>query len=189
MPRKKAFTLFCVAGVLLCGACGLTFREPPRQMHHFVDMRTVRVEVSNNTATHEIDSAALKAAVIREINASRKRTPLRAVADGDADCTLKLNVAKEEEYLADAQSKPVESENDALSWQFHGVISAELKSKDGRTLWSNQDWHTSHTVAVVWMKGKTPTPGWQDAKFRSAFFANNFIRDTASQFVYELLAQ
>ena len=189
MFGKKAFTLFCVVGVLLCGACGLIFREPPRPMHHFVDMRTVRVEVSNRTETHEIDPVAMKAAVIRAINASKKRTPLRAVADGDADCTLTLDVTKEEEYLANLQSKPVDSENDADWWQFHALIAAELKSKDGLTLWSNQNWSSRHEFTVSEMKKKTLTPGWHDAKFRSVFFAKDFVPDIAAQFVYDLLVQ
>jgi hypothetical protein len=189
MFGKKAFTLLCVVGVLLCGACGLFFREPPASMHHFVDMRTVRVEVSNNTATHEIDPVAMKAAVIRAINASKKRTPLRAVADGDADGTLTLDVAKEEEYLANFQSQPVDSENDAAMWRFHAVISGELKSKDGLTLWSNQNWPSWRGFSVTEMKKRTPTPGWHDAKFRSVFFTKDFVPDIASQFVYELLSQ
>src|SRR5579863_5365054 len=134
MIEKKLLTLVCAVGVLGCGACGLLFREPPPpppRMQLFIDVRTVRVEVFNHTATHGIDPAALKAAVIRQINLSRKRTPLRAIAEGEADCVLTLDVVEEEQYLAGASGERVDSEQDALEWQFHAVMSAALTGKMG----------------------------------------------------------
>jgi hypothetical protein len=149
----------------------------------------VRVEVFNNTQTRQIVPSVLQGAIVRDLNSAQKRTPLRALTEGDADCTLTVVVDKEFEYLTDGYSKRVDSEHDAVFWRFHAVFNARLVGKDGRVLWSDPSRDLWQRRSVSEMRKASATPGWTDPAFRQAFFSRDFISGPASQLVYELLTK
>src|SRR5579863_7606513 len=116
MLKRKLLALACLAGILVCGACGLIFREPPPPpppMTLFIGVRTVRVEVANKTATHQMDTGSLRDTLVRVINAQKGRTRLQATTAGDADCVLSLIVLDEDEREIWTDPK-----QDAAMWRF-----------------------------------------------------------------------
>jgi hypothetical protein len=79
MLNKKLLTLACAAGILVCGACGMFDRPLPPPMRLFVGIHTVRVVVTNKSATHQIDADGVQQAIIKELNMPSNQTHMRAV--------------------------------------------------------------------------------------------------------------
>jgi hypothetical protein len=159
-------------------------------MRLFAGMRTIRIEVSSQAPTHHLDSVALQSAVIRQMNAARKRRPLLAVASGDTDCTLTLTVVREEEYqtlFPDPRTARADSDADAQWWQFHAVMLAELTDKDKRLLWADHSRSVWWRMPVLEEERTGGHGGWDDSEFRARFFANGFFSGVASGLVHELL--
>jgi hypothetical protein len=160
MFRRQLLTLVCVAGILVCGACGLMFREPPPPMTLFVGVHTVRVEVTDKTATHQVDTDSLRDALVREINGQKGRIRLEAIGAGDADCVLSLNVLDE-----DGREVWTDPRQDAALWRFQAKFAAKLTGKEGQILWS-VPWPTSEQFEFRDIQKKKITPGWEDPGLR-----------------------
>jgi len=158
-------------------------------MQLFAGMRTVRVEVGNKTRTRHLDPVALQEAIIRELNSSRKRTPLRAVAAGNADCVLTLQVEDEREAQLNSQLFRAERERDIAWWEYYADFSEQLTSRGGRVLWTQEPWTACHGESAEAMKKKRVAGDWNNAEFRQAFFSQRYYSDLASQFVQNLLSK
>jgi hypothetical protein len=164
MLKRKLLTIACVAGILVCGACGLFIREPPPPMTLFVGVRTVRVAVTNKSTTHQIDLDAVRQAIIKELNSPFHQSHMLAVAEGDADCTLNLEILDE-----DARESIQDPKRDGALWNFKALISAKLERKDGRQLWTRTHWPFESTYGFYHLHGKTITNGWIEPGFRKEF--------------------
>ena len=162
MFKRQLVTLACVVGILVCGACGLMFEPSPTPppMTRFVGIHTVRVEVTNQTATHQLDTESLRDALIREINAQKGRIRLEAVSAGDADCVLSLNVLDE-----DGREVWTDPKQDSALWQFQAKFDVKLTGKKGQILWS-VPWPSSHQFQFRDIQKKNITPGWGDPGLR-----------------------
>jgi hypothetical protein len=179
MFKRQLLTLACVAGILVCGACGLMFREPPPRMTLFVGVHTMQVVVTNTSATHQLDPGGIQQALIRGFNLSTNRTHFTASTDGDADCMLSLNIVEE-----DAHEQKAWAGADGADWVFHAVISAKLVDKDGRVLWAKPDWSFRNVYNFEHIQQRKITPGWNEPEFLKQFdvyLASNFVVDILSK--------
>jgi hypothetical protein len=166
MLDKKLLTVACVAGILVCGACGMFDREPPPPMTLFVGVHTVRVVVTNTSSTHQIDVDALRQAVVNEFNNPSHQSHMLAVAEGDADCTLSLDIVDE-----DARESFEDPKKDGAVWQFKALIDTKLTGRDGKQLWAVARRPIESTYGFYHLHGKTITDGWSDRGFRKEFDA------------------
>ena len=180
MLKWKLLTAASVLVILLCGACGLLFYEPPPKppMTLFVGVQTVRVEVTNKSTTHRMDTDSLRDALVRAIDAEKGKTRLRATIVGDADCVLILDLLDE-----DAREVWTDPRQDAEVWQFQAKFYVKLTSKQGQVLWG-APWYTSEKFEFRKIQEKKITPGWSDASLRN-FLSSNW----ASALVYKLVSQ
>ena len=147
----------------------------------------MRVEVANKTVTHSLDPDALKTEIVREINSHSKPVPLQAVADGDADCVLTLDIVKEDGYQIDAKYQRVYSDEKAVRLGFQATVSAQLTSRNGQVRWSDPSWKLWQGASLSEMKRKRVSLAWDDPGFRAAFFTRQFFSETALRFVVDLL--
>ena len=153
------------------------YREPLPRMTLFVGVHTMRVVVTNTSATHQLDPGGIQQALIRGFNSSTNRTHFTASADGDTDCTLSLNILEE-----DAREQKAWAGADGADWLFHAVISVKLVNKDGRVLWDKPDWSISHYWVFEHIQQNRITPGWNEPEF-----LKQFDTDLVSNFVVDIL--
>jgi hypothetical protein len=154
-------------------------REPPPPMTLFVGVHTVRVVVTNTSETHQIDVNALRQAVVNEFNKPSHQSHMLAVAEGDADCALTLDIVAE-----DAHAHNRDGKRDGVVFEFSALINAKLTRKDGQTLWADPHWPIHDLYPFDHLHGKTITDGWTGPGALKAF-------DTglASRLVYEILSK
>jgi hypothetical protein len=179
MLNKKLLTLACAVGILVCGACGMFDRPLPPPMTLFVGIHTVRVVVTNKSATHQIDADGVQQAIIKELNMPSNQTHMRAVPDGDADCTLSLDILDE-----DARKSIQDPQRDGALWSFRALFSTKLTGKDGKPLWAKTKWPYESNFGFYRLHGRDITNAWTEPAFRK-----EFNESLASQLVEELLSK
>jgi hypothetical protein len=141
-------------------------REPPPPMTLFVGVHTVRVVVTDTSATHQVDVDALRQAVVNEFNNASHQSHMLAVAEGDADSTLSLDIVEE-----DARESVDNPKRDGADWEFKALIDTKLAGRDGKQLWSATRWPFDSTYGFYHLHGRTITNGWSDPGFRKEFDA------------------
>jgi hypothetical protein len=166
MLNRKLLTVACVVGILVCGACGMFVREPPPPMTLFVGVHTVRVVVTNTSSTHQIDVDALRQAVVNEFNKPSHQSHMVAVAEGDADCTLSLDIVEE-----DARKSVEDPKLDGASWEFKALTDTKLVGRDGKQLWAETKWPNESSYGFYHLHGRTITNAWSERGFRKEFDA------------------
>jgi hypothetical protein len=177
MVKRRLLTIACVTGILAFGACGMFDRQPPPPMTLFVGVHTVRVVVTDSSATHQIDVNGLREAVVKELNAPSNQTHFRAVTEGDADCTLTLDIVSE-----DARAHIQDMQKDGALWNFKALISTTLRRTDGQQLWTKANWPVESTYGFYHLHGREIGNAWIEPGFRKGFNAR-----VSSQLVGELL--
>jgi hypothetical protein len=166
MLDKKLLTVACVVGIVVCGACGMFEREAPPPMTLFVGVHTVRVVVTNTSKTHQIEADAVRQAVVKEFNKPSHQSHMLAVAEGDADCTLSLDIVEE-----DARKGVEDPKGDGASWEFKALIDTKLAGRDGKQLWAVTKWPIDSTYGFYHLHGRTITNAWSERGFRNEFDA------------------
>jgi hypothetical protein len=182
MLKRKLLTLACVAGVLICGACGMMFREPapPKPpMTLFVGIHTVRVVVTNSSATRYLDSGLIQREIVSQLNLPTNQSHLRAVIEGDADGTLSLDVVQE-----DAQEDGEDANQTGDHWLFHAVAAVKLTNRTGQVLRAESRWNAWHPVVFNEFQQRNFTPGWSDPAIRTEF-AVLLARQLAHQIAFQ----
>jgi len=166
MVKRRLITVGCVAGILAFGACGMFYREPPPPMTLFVGVHTVRVVVTDSSAAHQMDVNAFRAAVLKELNAPSHQTHFLAVSEGDADCTLTVNIVDE-----DAHRRDQDAQKDGGLWNFKVLISLTLNARDGRQLWTKANWPAELSYGSPHLRGAEVGNPWAEPGFRKDFDA------------------
>jgi hypothetical protein len=182
MLRKKLLTLACVLAILAFGGCIFIPSGPPKAPRiEFNGIRTIQVDVANNSESHHIDPAQLARAVVKSINSDASATgikgqlPQAQQAQPQAatpDAVLKITVLSESATLA-----PVTKLEKNPYWTFQFRISTTLTKSDGEVVWSrtNADFPNVRTYAR-----KDPPEGWQNPAL---------LRDITSRLGTDLLVR
>ena len=137
--QKQAVTLAGAIGILACGACfGPSNYKPPPPPPIQIDLRgihTVRVEVTDISESHHIDTAALAKRTYQVLNAYSKDTGVAAVEQRKpANATLNITLL---DVLVVPDTPPTGT--DVRRWSIQLRYSASLTSHDGVVLWSKSD--------------------------------------------------
>jgi len=148
-------------------------------MSLFVGAQTIRIVVADTSATHQVDTEALRQALIRNFAAPSNHAPLRTPTEGNADRTLSLEIIDEDGHETKAYPSV-----DGAAWQFQVVISASLTNREGQLLWTNPSWPFSHRHFLRGIHQREVIPGWSDPGFRKQFDA-----DLASRLVYKIISR
>jgi hypothetical protein len=139
MLEKKLLTLASAAAILACGACFLPplpshQPPPPRVRTVLEDLRSIRVTVKNNSATHHLDPAELAAQAASAINWQTGHHGAHAFVDNagaNADAVLEIVVEKE------TVEQDVPGRAPRTRWITYLIEdSATLTRPDGELLWS-----------------------------------------------------
>jgi hypothetical protein len=179
MLKKQLITAACVVGTLVCGGCGLLFREPPPQLPKrlFAGTHTLRVQVSNSSPTHGIDVDSMREALVKELRAPSNRSRVLVVTEGDADTTLNIDVVSE-----DARPFIQDPKRDGARWSFRVLITARLTDRQGKQLWVRTHWPIELSHGFYHLNGREITNAWTVPGFRKEL--NEIV---SSQLVDELL--
>jgi len=140
MLEKKLVTLVCAAGILACGACFLPplpqhRPQPPQVQLDLQGVQSIRVEVTNNSASHHLDSSELAQAIANSINWRTKETGVNAHVQKEAgDAVLAIAVLSEM-----ATPGPILANGGTVRWTFDVKTSASLTKLNGQTIWHSSE--------------------------------------------------
>lgn len=139
MLEKKLVTLVCAVGILACGACflpPLPQHRPPPPPPPILDLQgiqSIRVEVTNNSASRHLDPSGLAQAVANAINWRTKDHGVSAHVQkeaGDGDAVLAVTV------LSETATPETTAKNSGLTrWSFLVGTSASLTKLNGQRVW------------------------------------------------------
>ncbi len=144
MLEKKLITLGCAVGILACGACFL----PPLPQHEpmpppvrldLQGIRRIRVEVTNESQSHDLDPNALANWIEIRIDSQARRAGVKTFsqrdhASVDADAVLKVAVLDESALPVRMRSNGSDED-----WNFQVNISGVLTKKNGQVVWRETD--------------------------------------------------
>jgi hypothetical protein len=140
MLEKKLVTLAAVAGILLCGGCIFipSGSEPPAPppLIDLQGVHRVEVEVTESSAAHHVEPAALARTVADTINWKTKGNGIKAVAPktpGKADAVLQITILDESAVPLAKQTA------DYARFTFHFKVSAKLTGQDGKVIWEEKN--------------------------------------------------
>jgi len=181
--QKQALTVACAIGILACGACfGPSNYKPPPPPPIQIDLRgihTVRVEVTDISESHPIDTAALANRMYQVLNAYRNDTGVAAVEQGKpADATLKITLV---DVLVVAETPPAGA--NVRSWSIQLRYSASLTSHDGVVLWSKSDF--SNKFSGTGNTAENAEAFWQRASASYPWINNTLSVQIVRQMYYE----
>ena len=161
MLSKKLVTLGGALGILACGACFV----PPQRPYHpppappppasLRGIRTIAVQVSNDSESRHLPAAELAAMVARNIGLLGSEPHITATTDGAADPDARLGIEIRRET---ATPQPVD-----LNWAIVIEASSTLTARDGRVLWSEA---RSYTTARRF-PAQDPEQVWQNSQIRT----------------------
>ena len=167
MLEKKIVMLVCAAGILACGACFLPPlpQRPPPPPPPRLDLQgiqNIRVEVTNNSESHYLDSGNLAEAVANSINWRTKETGVSAHVQkeaGEGDAVLAITVLNE---TATPETTP--KNGGATQWSFFIKTSATLTKQNGQVAWHETEAGSRFSRALA---QDDPIAVWKDPSLQS----------------------
>ena len=167
MHGKRVLTIACTTGILVSGACFLppprrTLPPPPTPHLDLRGSQSIRVVITNESKTHNVDPDELRRWFVSAINESRYSGIPKARLDAVAkphEAVLKISLTNE-----DASHEANTDPKGYTQWTWKVDINATLTAADGSIVWSQAGTqYQSHRLSSL-SNGKD---AWNDIPARN----------------------
>jgi hypothetical protein len=149
MVRKQLLTVVCLLGILACGACFLPPLPAPPPRPPRLDLHRsqgIRVEVTNVSATHHVDSGQMSQWLAEAINRQRRPTIPPARAGGEpmaGDAVMQVSIVGE-------SLTPVTTDRETSDAARPEVtLDATLTRPDGAIVWREMNYPYRSNIGIL----------------------------------------